>query len=64
MPMVMSSMMLGLMEMSILTVGEMLAMFPYLKELRERIGFLNQSVCPEIRKSLFSIVHKEAWVGL
>jgi hypothetical protein len=33
MPMVISSMMPSLMEMSILTVGEMLAMFPSSKEL-------------------------------
>jgi hypothetical protein len=40
-PMVISSMMPGLMEMPILTVGEMLAMFPSSKSSREGIGFLN-----------------------
>jgi hypothetical protein len=40
-PMVISSMILGLMEMSILRVGEILAMFPSLKASGEGIGWLN-----------------------
>jgi hypothetical protein len=62
-PMVISSMMPSLMEMSILMLGEMLVMFPYSKSSRAGIGFLNQSICPEGIKSLVSIVHMEAWVG-
>jgi hypothetical protein len=38
-PMVISSMILGLMEMSILIVGEMLAMFPSSKAYGAGIGF-------------------------
>jgi hypothetical protein len=52
-----------LMEMSILTMGEMLAMFPSSKLSGAGIGFLNQSICPEIIKSLVLIAHREAWVG-
>jgi hypothetical protein len=62
-PMVISSMILGLMEMSILIVGEMLAMFPSSKASGVGIGLLNQSICPEGIKSLVSIAHMEAWVG-
>jgi hypothetical protein len=62
-PMVISSMIPGLMEMSILTVGEMLAMFPSSKSSRVGIGLLNQSTCPEGIKSLVSITHMEVWVG-
>jgi hypothetical protein len=61
--MVISSMVLGLMEMSILIVGEMLAMFPSLKALGAGIGFLNQSIYPEGMKSLVSIAHKDDWIG-
>jgi hypothetical protein len=60
-PMVISSMILDLMEMSILTVVEMLAMLPYSKESGAWIGLLNQYIFPEGIKSLVSIVHMEAW---
>ena len=63
MPMEIYSMIPGLMEMSILTVGEILAMLPSSKASRERIGFLNQSICPEGIKSLVLIVHMEDGVG-
>ena len=62
-PMVISSMMSGLMEMSILTVGEMLAMFPSSKTSRVGIGFLNQSIFPEGIKSLVLIAQMEALIG-
>jgi hypothetical protein len=52
-----------LMEMSILTVGEILAMFPSSKSSGLGIGLLNQSICPEGKKPLVSIVHMEAWIG-
>jgi hypothetical protein len=42
----------SLMEMSILTMGEMLAMFRSSKSLGERIGLLNQYICPDGIKSL------------
>jgi hypothetical protein len=45
--MVISSTSLGLMEISILMVGAMLAMFPSLKASRAGIGLLNQSICLE-----------------
>jgi hypothetical protein len=61
--MVISSMIPGLMEMSILTVGEILAMFPSSKASGAGIGLLNQSICPEGIKSLVSIAHMEAWLG-
>ena len=59
-PMVISSMIPGLMEMSILTVGKILAMFPSSKASGERIGLLNQSICPNGIKYLFSIAYMEA----
>jgi hypothetical protein len=43
-PMVIASMMHGLMEMSILTMGEMLAMLPSSKASGAGIRFLNQSI--------------------
>jgi hypothetical protein len=52
----------GLMKMSILTMEEMLSMFPYSKSSGEGIGLLNQSMCPEGIKSLVLIAYK-AWVG-
>jgi hypothetical protein len=58
-PVVISSMIPGLMEMSILTVGEILAMFPYSKASGVGIGLLNQSICPNGIKSLVSIAHME-----
>ena len=62
-PMMIYSMILGLMEMSILTVGEILAMFPSSKSLGAGIGLLNQSICPDGIQSLVSIVHVDAWLG-
>jgi hypothetical protein len=62
-PMVISSMILGLMEMSILIVGDMLAMFPSSKASGVGIRLLNQSICPKGIKSLVLITHREAWVG-
>jgi hypothetical protein len=58
-PMVISSTMSSLMEMSILTMGKMLAMFSSSKASGARIGFLNQSICPGGIKSLVSIAHRE-----
>jgi hypothetical protein len=63
MPMVISSTIPGVMEMSIFTVGDMLAMFLYSKESGVGIGFLNQSICTKGIKSLVSIIHKGAWSG-
>jgi hypothetical protein len=48
------------MEISILTVGEMLAIFPSSKASGARIGLLNQSICPDGMKSFVSIAHMEA----
>jgi hypothetical protein len=62
-PMVISSTIPNLMEMSILIVGEILAMFPSSKEYGVGIGLLNQSICPEGIKSLVSIEHMESWIG-
>jgi hypothetical protein len=61
--MVMSSTILGLMEMSFLKVGEMLAMLPSSKASRVGIGLLNQSICPKGIKSFVLITHMEAWIG-
>jgi len=61
--MMISYMISGLMEMLILIVGEILAMFPSSKESRVGIGLLNQSICPDGMKSLVSITHMEAWIG-
>jgi hypothetical protein len=54
-PMVISSMIPGLMEISILIVGEMLVMFPSSKASGAGIGLLNQSICSNGIKSLVSI---------
>jgi hypothetical protein len=59
-PMVIFSMIPGLMEISILTVGKMLAMFPSLKVLGAGIGLLNQSICPDGIKYLVSIAYMES----
>jgi hypothetical protein len=50
----MYSMMSGLMEMSTLMVGEMLAIFPYSKALGAGIECLNQSIYPRGMQSLVS----------
>jgi hypothetical protein len=60
--MVISSTIPGLMEMSILIVGEILAMFPSSKALGARIGLLNQYVCPNGIKYLVSIQHMGPWL--
>jgi hypothetical protein len=52
--MVISSTMPCLMEMSILMVGEMLAMLPYSNESGEGMGLLNQLIGPDGIKSLVS----------
>jgi hypothetical protein len=62
-PMVISSMMPGLMEISILTVGEMLAILPSSKASGVGIGLLNQSICPDGIKYLDSIAYMEFWLG-
>jgi hypothetical protein len=62
-PMVIYSMIPCLMEMFILTVGEILAMFPSSKSSGVGIGFLNQSICHDEIKSLVLISHMEAWLG-
>jgi hypothetical protein len=61
-PMVISSMMSGLMEISILTVGEMLAILPSSKASGVGIGFLNQSICPDGIKYSDLIVYMEVWL--
>ena len=61
--MVISSTMPFFMEMLILMVGKMLAMFPSSKASGAGIGLLNQTIFPEGIKSLVSIAHREAWVG-
>jgi hypothetical protein len=58
--MVISSTIFGLMEMSSLTVGEILAMLPSSKELGAGIWLLNQSIFPDGIKLLVSIAHMEA----
>jgi hypothetical protein len=63
-PMVIYSMMLGLMEISILTVGEMLAIFPSSKASGARIGLLNQSICLEGIKSLVLIMYMGTCLGV
>ena len=55
-PMMISSTMLGLMEMSILMVGEMLARLPSSKASGAGMGLLNQLIGPDGIKSLVSIV--------
>jgi hypothetical protein len=61
-PMVISSTILSLMEMSILIVGEILAMLSSLKASGAWIGLLNQSICPNGIKYLVSIAHMVAWL--
>ena len=56
-PYMISSTILGLVEMLILTVGEMLSMFPYLKESGVGMGFLNKLTFPWIN----SLVSMENW---
>jgi len=62
-PMVIFSMIPSFMEISILTMGEILAMLPSLKASRVGIGLLNQSICPDGRKSLVSIAYMEFLLG-
>jgi hypothetical protein len=62
-PMVISSMILGLMEISILIVGGMLAMFPSSKVSGAGIGLFNQSICPDGRNYLVSIAYMNFWLG-
>jgi hypothetical protein len=62
-PMMISSTTPGLMEMSILMVGEMLAMLPSSKALGAGMGLLNQSIIPEGIKSLVSIAKIELRLG-
>jgi hypothetical protein len=62
--MVISSTILSLMEMLILMVGEILAMFPSSKSSGVGIRLLKYSICPEGIKSLVSIAHVEAWLGV
>jgi hypothetical protein len=61
--MVISSMILSLMEMSILIVGEILAMLPSSKASGVGIGLLKKYICLDGIKSLVSITHMEAWLG-
>jgi hypothetical protein len=61
--MVICSMIPGVMEMSILTVGEMLAILPSSKSSGARIGLLNQYICPDGIKSLVSIENMDVWLG-
>jgi hypothetical protein len=58
-PRVISSMTLGLMEMSILIVGEIFSIFPSSKASGAGIGFLNQSTWPGGMKSLASMAHRQ-----
>jgi hypothetical protein len=62
-PRVISSMTLGLTEMSILMVGEILAMLPSSNVSGVGIGFLNQSTWPEGMKYFSSMVQTGASVG-
>ena len=61
--MVISSTMPFFMEMSILMVGEMLAMLPSSKASGAGMGFLNQSIGPDGIKSLVSTVYMVCWLG-
>jgi hypothetical protein len=61
-PIVISSMIPGLMKMSILTVGEMLAMFPSSKAFGAGIGLLNKSICLDGITSLVLIAHMEPFL--
>jgi hypothetical protein len=55
--MVISSETPDLMEISILMLGEILAILPSSKASGVRIGLLNQSICPDGRKYLVSTVY-------
>jgi hypothetical protein len=61
--MVISSITPGLMEISILMVGEMLSMLPSSKSSGSGIGLLNQSICPYGIKYLDSIAYMVSWLG-
>jgi hypothetical protein len=59
-PIVISSTIPGLTKILILTVGEMLVMFPSSKASGAGIGLLNQFIYPDGIKSLVSIVYMES----
>jgi hypothetical protein len=59
-PRVISSTILGLIEMSILIVGEIITIFQSLKASCSRIGFLNKPTWPRGMKSLDSMVQTGA----
>jgi hypothetical protein len=61
--MVISSIIPVLMEISILMVGKILAIFPSLKESGVGIGLLNQHIFPNGRKYLVSTVYMGCWLG-
>jgi len=61
-PMVISSKTPDLMEMSILVVGEILAILTYSKVYGERIGLLNQSICSDGRKYLVLTTYMDFWL--
>jgi hypothetical protein len=60
--MVISSTTPFLMEISILMVGEMLAMLPSSRESKVGMGLLNQSICPDGIKSLVSTAYMGCWL--
>jgi hypothetical protein len=62
-PMVISSMIPSLMEILILTVGEMLSILPSSKVSGVGISLLNQYICPKGRKYLVLIVYKAPCLG-
>jgi hypothetical protein len=62
-PMVISSMTPFFMEISILMVGEMLAILPSSKSSRAGMGLWNQSICPDGIKSLVSTAYMGCWLG-
>ena len=51
------------MEMSILMVGEMLAILPSSNALGAGMGFLNQSIVPDGIKYLVSTTYTGFWLG-
>jgi hypothetical protein len=61
--MMISSTIPGLMEMSILMVGEMLAKLPSSKASGAGMGLLNQSTVPAGIKSLVSTAKIGLWLG-
>ena len=61
--MIISSRIPGLMEMSILMVGEMLAKLPSLKASGVGIGLLNQSIGPDGINSLVLTAKMGLWRG-